>query len=146
MKTLPNQRLYQESPSSIKDGYFISRDGRTDGPFTVAQMRALFQSDLVKADDLCARDGDSNWKTIQQVVGAEKTYSSFTGFGWYFVVGGGFGLAFFLFIFDTAVYTSLGRIVNLSLLSQRQNGVIASAACLIVGAVFLAIGSFKTDR
>jgi hypothetical protein len=62
------------------------------------------------------------------------------GLGGFLIALGVLGLLFFWLIFDVSVPTeSGGRIINLGLLSERQNGVIVSAVLLIVGVILRAM-------
>jgi hypothetical protein len=49
--------------------------------------------------------------------------------------------AFFFFGFDTSVESGLGRVNNLGLMADRQNGILIGLGLAIVGTIMLVIGS-----
>jgi len=57
-----------------------------------------------------------------------------------FIVGLGVAGYFFL-AFDTSVESGYGRVNNLGLMADRQNGIIIGIGLGVVGAIMLAIGS-----
>lgn len=57
------------------------------------------------------------------------------------LIGLGAAVYFFMF-FDVSVETNSGdRVVNLSLMSQRQNGIVFGFGMAVVGAIIVAIGN-----
>lgn len=60
--SLPPQR-------SSDAAWYVSRQGKTEGPFTTVQLRALFDSGAVSAVDQAAREGDPEWIAVGSVLG-----------------------------------------------------------------------------
>ena len=59
--------------------------------------------------------------------------------GFVLLVLGAAGVAYFMLMFDPSIESATGgRINNNGLLVQQQNGVVASAALSIIGAIFFA--------
>ena len=67
--------------------------------------------------------------------------SGANGWGGLLLVIGIIVAGYFLFFFDPSVYTGFGRVNNIGLLQDRQNGLLVGVAMAIVGAVLLAFGN-----
>jgi hypothetical protein len=71
----------------------------------------------------------------------------FLGIGLLLLIGGGLGALYFFFGFDTSVATEMGgRVNNLGLISDRQNGVIVSIGAAIVGAILILVESVNSRK
>jgi len=51
---------------------------------------------------------------------------------------GSVGMIYFLLFFDVGVSSPLGRVANLDLMQQRQNGIIASGIVMLAGTIWAA--------
>ena len=68
--------------------------------------------------------------------------SGLTTLGVLLLIGGGLAAAYFLFAFDPSVPTGAGgRVNNLGLMQDRQNGILVSVGALIVGTLMLLFGN-----
>jgi hypothetical protein len=72
---------------------------------------------------------------------ARKGSSASRTFGALFIMAGLAIGAYFFLAFDTSVESGAGRVVNLGLMADRQNGIIVGIGLAIVGAITLALGS-----
>lgn len=61
------------------------------------------------------------------------------------IFGGMCGAAFFFLYFDTTVSTQFGQVHNIGLLAKKQNGIIASIGCVILGAI-LALATKRNHK
>lgn len=57
------------------------------------------------------------------------------------LLGGLVVTAFFYFGFDTSVESGVGRVNNIGLMADRQNGILIGLGLAIVGTIMLVIGS-----
>jgi hypothetical protein len=62
-------------------------------------------------------------------------------FGTLLLVAGLAVAAYFFLAFDTSVESGMGRVNNLGLMADRQNGIIIGIGLGVVGAIILVIGS-----
>ena len=113
--------------------YFVLRGEKRDGPFGAGELRHFIKAGILKPDDLCARDGDPEWRPVKTVLPPVRRTPGLQVAGVILCAVAGLTLFYFLFLFDVSVYTNAGRVVNLDLLNQRQNGVILSAAAALAG-------------
>ena len=72
---------------------------------------------------------------------AQKGSSTSRPFGSLFIIAGLAVAAYFFFAYDTSVESGAGRVVNLGLMADRQNGIIVGIGLAIVGAITFALGS-----
>jgi hypothetical protein len=72
---------------------------------------------------------------------AQKGSSSARNFGAFLIIAGLAVAAYFWLAFDPSVESGAGRVVNLGLMADRQNGIIVGIGLGIVGAIILALGS-----
>lgn len=80
-------------------------------------------------------DANARWTAIKmQVVGALLFFGGVAA-----------GLYYFQF-FDTTVQTGFGRVHNLGLLADRQNGLIASGVVVVLGLILASTGSKRGRR
>ncbi len=67
--------------------------------------------------------------------------SGLRNFGAFFLIVGLAVVAYFYFVFDPSVQSGIGRVVNLGLMADRQNGIIVGMGLAVVGAIMFALGS-----
>jgi hypothetical protein len=72
---------------------------------------------------------------------ARKGSSVARTFGTLFIIAGLAIAAYFFLAFDTSVESGAGRVVNLGLMADRQNGIIVGIGLAIIGAITFALGS-----
>jgi hypothetical protein len=72
---------------------------------------------------------------------SQKGSSSARNFGAFLIIAGLAVAAYFWLAFDPSVESGMGRVVNLGLMADRQNGIIVGIGLGIVGAITLALGS-----
>lgn len=81
---------------------------------------------------------------IQPLPPADKGLSGLRTFGVLLLIGGLAVTGYFFFAFDTSVDTgdsSIGRVNNLGLMADRQNGIIIGIGLAVIGTIMLLIGS-----
>lgn len=55
-------------PATSNDAYYIDRDGKTEGPFTRAQLHLLVKAGKLTKQTLCAREIDSDWVEVGTII------------------------------------------------------------------------------
>ena len=119
----------------------------------------IFEEDLICPDCNTTQHSGNNSNNMRSLNNFKnrpepKKESDSSGcLGSLFAVIGMIGLIYFFLIFDTSVPVPTstimgetyggGRVNNLGLMSDRQNGMIFSGIFLIVGVVFYALGKKK---
>ncbi|MGD1089900.1 MAG: hypothetical protein ABR955_14430 [Verrucomicrobiota bacterium] len=81
---------------------------------------------------------------IQPLPPADKGSSGLRTFGVLLLIGGLAVTGYFFFAYDTSVDTgdsSIGRVNNLGLMADRQNGIIIGIGLAVIGTIMLVIGS-----
>ena len=111
-----------------------------------AQQRAEVLAEEKRRNDLvelAARHPphQENDSTSSPHSGPQKGSSASRLFGTLFIIAGLAVAAYFFFAYDTSVESGVGRVVNLGLMADRQNGIIVGIGLAIVGAITYAIGS-----
>lgn len=48
-------------------GYFVLRDGKTDGPFTPSQIDYFLKTGALSQDALCAQEGAKEWQRVGDI-------------------------------------------------------------------------------
>lgn len=71
----------------------------------------------------------------------DRGLSSLQRIGVLLLIGGLIVTGYFFLAFDTSVESGIGRVNNLGLMADRQNGIIIGIGLGIVGTIMLAIGS-----
>lgn len=71
----------------------------------------------------------------------DHSSSSLRTFGALLLIAGLAVAGYFFLTFDTSVESGYGRVVNLGLMADRQNGIIVGIGLGVVGTIMLAIGS-----
>lgn len=72
---------------------------------------------------------------------ANQTSASLKVFGILLLTVGLAMAGYFFLVFDSSVASGLGRVVNLELMADRQNGIIVGIGLGVIGAIMFAIGS-----
>ena len=72
---------------------------------------------------------------------ANRETSSLYGLGALLLVAGCAVVGYFFFVFDPSVESGVGRVNNLGLMADRQNGIIIGIGLGVAGTIMLAIGS-----
>ena len=111
-----------------------------------AQQRAAALAEEKRRNDLvelAARRSphQEDYSTSSPHGAAQKGSSSLRNFGAFLIIAGLAVAAYFWLAFDPSVESGAGRIVNLGLMADRQNGIIVGIGLGIVGAITLALGS-----
>lgn len=126
----------------MAEKYFVLRGEKTEGPFAPGEMRHFWKAGALKPDDMCARDGDPEWKPAKQIFPAlrvreKKNYSTLQIVGVLLTVGGLAGAIYFTCFFDVTVAVPGGPVANFDLMNQRLIGIILTGIDSIIGAACL---------
>ena len=141
-------------PSTISL-FFILKNEEKTGPYVEKQIYSMWNNGQLTADCFVV-DSKSNAKkdiisfvencqsevrNIEPVVTNSEERSAVTSFGILFLVGGLICAAYFFVAFDTSVSSSYGgRVNNIGLLNQRQNGIMIGIGASILGGLLIIIG------
>jgi len=58
----------KESPAPPQRAYYLKRDDKTEGPFTLEQMSDLLRARSISAETLCTREGDQRWIPVGNIL------------------------------------------------------------------------------
>jgi hypothetical protein len=56
------------APLDQEAAYFIRRDEKTEGPFTIPQLKALAYQNRLPLDSLCAKNGGTEWYPVTDLI------------------------------------------------------------------------------
>jgi hypothetical protein len=150
---------------------FIHRDDQEFGPYTLDQIEGFLTEGKITPEDLCRANDETDWSTVarrlamaiparllsaqqsptvelQPLLAASpqdtETKNLLLGFvGAIVFIGGLGGLVYYWQFFDVSVDSGLDRIVNMGLMQDRQNGMIASGIFTLLGFNCLVAGIKK---
>jgi len=58
----------EEAPAPSRRPYYVKRNDKTDGPYTIEQLGDLLKANTISADNLCAREGDQRWVPVGNIL------------------------------------------------------------------------------
>jgi hypothetical protein len=140
---------------------FIHRNDQEFGPYTIDQIERFLTDGKITPEDFCRANDETDWSTVarrlamaiparllsaqpsptvesQPLLAASpqdtETKNLLLGFvGAIVFIGGLGGLVYYWQVFDVSVHSGYEQIVNLGLMQDRQNGIIASGFFMLVG-------------
>src|SRR5262249_31016836 len=96
---------------SMSKKYFVMRGEKPEGAFGLGELAHFREVGVLKPDDLCAREGDSEWKPASSVLPPRKKRTpGLQVAGVILCVIGGLAALYFFCMFDVSVSTQAGRV------------------------------------
>jgi hypothetical protein len=125
--------------------FFIMESGSRTGPHSQADMEFYIARGKVTPDTACQVDVETEWHTVEFYFGkgTRQPEPSVTALGLLSVllVFGGIAALVYYMRMDTSVGNyGAGRVNNLGLMQDRQNGIIVSGLALLIGVLLALFG------
>lgn len=122
----------------MSEAYYIAREERIEGPFSLGQLKALHAEGRVAAEAMVSSD-KSDWRSLDEVVRLkQRSASAVSALAVVAIVLGLASFVYFTVFFETTAPSDVGRVHNTGLQQEQLIGVLASLCTILCGTIWQA--------